>query len=73
MPEMGGEETLERMLEIRPELRVILATGNDAHEIAGYETAGRTAIVQKPFGLEELAAKLMEIGFPAEKRRKKPC
>ncbi len=55
MPEMGGEQTMEELQAIRPEIPVILSSGFDESEanrrFAGKKLAG---FVQKPYDAERL-------------------
>jgi PAS domain S-box-containing protein len=55
MPVMGGEETLDRLLAIRPDLPVILSSGFDESE-ALYRFAGKklAAFVNKPYDADKL-------------------
>lgn len=48
LPDIGGMETLGKLREINPSIRVVLATG-DTDTQTGDET-----ILRKPFGLAEL-------------------
>jgi two-component system cell cycle sensor histidine kinase/response regulator CckA len=62
MPNMGGEETYERLKKINPDVKVILSTGysidGQAREIL---ERGCNGFIQKPFTLNELSTKLREI------------
>jgi len=61
MPRMGGEETLQELRRIDPEVAVILSSGYDETEIAqrfaGKDLAG---FIQKPYTAGDLAQKLAE-------------
>jgi CheY-like chemotaxis protein len=57
MPVMDGSETLVRMREIRPDLRVIVSSGfarSEAEERFG--STGITGYLQKPYRMSELVA-----------------
>ena len=55
MPVMGGEEALERLREIRPDIPVILSSGFDEGEATQrFEGKKITAFVQKPYGNDRL-------------------
>ncbi len=55
MPVMGGEETLRRLLELRPNLRVILSSGYDETEASRVVGGNRNApFLKKPFTANEL-------------------
>ena len=62
MPRLGGGETFDRLRAIDPEVRVILSSGysidGEATEILG---KGCNGFIQKPFGIEELSAKIREV------------
>ena len=62
MPVMDGERTSERLKAINPEIKILLSTG--------WNLAGRAAeklkyccdgIIQKPYTMKELSAKMAEI------------
>jgi CheY-like chemotaxis protein len=55
MPGMGGHDCLKFLLEVRPELKVIIASGFDSREEAGGLLAeGAASYLPKPYGLKEL-------------------
>lgn len=55
MPHMGGWETLAALRRINPALPVILASGYDkARALSGTEADAPQAILEKPFGLQQL-------------------
>ena len=60
MPGMDGLETLARIRMFRPQLQVLLATGNGGDpKIEGVLSRdGRTALLLKPFSFDELRQKL---------------
>jgi len=62
MPDMSGGETFDRLKEIHPGVRVLLASGysinGKASEILN---RGCRGFIQKPFSLEELSNKTAEI------------
>ena len=52
---MGGQETMERLLEIDPNVRAIVSSGYSNDPIMSeYEKYGFKAVIAKPYGLEEL-------------------
>lgn len=62
MPEMTGEITFERLRAIRPDTKVLLASGYSLEGQAQKLMArGCAGFLQKPFTLERLSAKLREI------------
>jgi PAS domain S-box-containing protein len=61
MPGMDGMETLTRLREIRPDVRVLLITGlSQSEEIQKALKQGAFGIIQKPFRLEDLSDKIRE-------------
>ena len=62
MPEMGGEETYDKLKEINPQVKVLLSSGysidGKAKEIL---EKGCDGFIQKPFTMEELSQKIREI------------
>lgn len=62
MPEMGGGETYDRLKEIRPDIKVILASGYSvegrAQEIL---KRGCNCFVQKPFDINDISQKIREV------------
>jgi PAS domain S-box-containing protein len=65
MPEMGGGETLHELRRIDPDLRVILASGHAPDDILREVGVGRvSALVRKPYNLEELARAFQDAGAP---------
>ena len=62
MPHMGGGETYDRLKEINPDIKVLLASG---YSIEGQATEilarGCDGFIQKPFNIAELSHKLREV------------
>ncbi len=62
MPEMGGEETLRKMYELRPELPVLLCSGySEEDAISQFSDAVPAGFLQKPFDVSRLLEKLKEV------------
>ena len=62
MPFMDGEETFQRLREIRPDIPVMLCTGfiqNDRLE--RLMTAGLSGFLRKPFAPDEIAGQVKAI------------
>jgi len=59
MPGMSGAEVLPRILGLRPEMPVLMATGYSDHEIAPL-LKGRPSVssIRKPFSLKEIQSKI---------------
>lgn len=62
MPGMNGAQTLERILALRPEQVVLMATGYSDQDL-GDLLAGRpkVASIRKPFSLDEIGRKFSEL------------
>ena len=72
MPGMRGPEVAKRLSMIRPDMKVIYMSGytEGGFESAGDEPNGQTAtLLQKPFRLDVLAAKIREVlGTPSRRQ-----
>jgi CheY-like chemotaxis protein len=62
MPDMGGGEVYEKIKAIKPDIKVLLASGYsvDGQAIELLER-GCDGFIQKPFTMEELSAKIRQI------------
>ena len=69
MPHMSGEETFQQLRQIRPDVKVILSSGYNEHEVvdrfAGKELAG---FIQKPYQRERLLSTIREALDPSTDR-----
>ena len=62
MPEMSGEETFERLKQIRPDVKVVLASGYSLNgKAAGIMAKGCLAFLQKPFTAADLSRTVREV------------
>ena len=62
MPDMGGGETFDRLREMNPEIKVLLASGYSIDGEAGdILKRGCDGFIQKPFEMGPLSNKLKEI------------
>jgi two-component system, cell cycle sensor histidine kinase and response regulator CckA len=62
MPGIGGRELAERVRKLRPEIKVLYMSGYTEQAVNQQGILGRDAVLlQKPFTLAALAAKLREI------------
>jgi two-component system, cell cycle sensor histidine kinase and response regulator CckA len=62
MPGLGGAQTLERMRQIRPEMKILLSSGYSLDDRAADLMAkGGKGFLQKPFNLSELSFKVREV------------
>jgi CheY-like chemotaxis protein len=62
MPGVGGGETFDRLKEINPNVRVLLASGFAVDgEAAKILERGCNGFIQKPFNMKELSEKIEEI------------
>jgi CheY-like chemotaxis protein len=62
MPEMSGRQLVDRLLTLRPDLKVLFTTGYTRNAIVhnGVLDAG-TQLLSKPFSIDDLAAKVRSI------------
>lgn len=59
---MGGKETLQKMLDIDPKVKAIVASGYSSDSLLSeYSQFGFKAIIAKPFRLEELSKVLHDV------------
>ncbi len=62
MPGVGGEETFHALRELRPNLRVVLMSGYNEHEVTRlFVGRGLAGFLQKPFRADELYATVARI------------
>ena len=62
MPGLGGEETFRALRELRPDLRVVLMSGYNEHEVTRlFVGRGLAGFLQKPFRADELYATVARI------------
>jgi len=62
MPDMGGGETYDKLKEINPKVKVLLASGYSIDGQASEILArGCNGFIQKPFHMENLSRKIKEI------------
>ena len=62
MPEMGGREMVQKLLQIRPGIKVLYVSGyTDDEEVQAANLARGSAFLQKPFTLGALLDKVREV------------
>jgi len=62
MPEMGGPELADRLVSLRPEVKVIFTSGYTGDVIAGHGPLDPAAVfIQKPYRPKALARKIREV------------
>ena len=62
MPGMGGRMCLERLIEIKPELKTIVTSGyTSAANVKNVHNGGNTVFVEKPYQLKELLRIIREV------------
>ena len=62
MPHMDGEETYRALRQVRPDLPVLLMSGfNEKDAVSRFAGKGLAGFLQKPFEIENLRRKMMEI------------
>ena len=55
MPDIGGGEVFDRLRTIRPDIKVLLASGYSMGDAATIIDRGCNGFIQKPFGMEKLS------------------
>ena len=61
MPELGGRELAERILTIRPDIKVLFMSGHTQDVILKEGVKAGTPFLQKPFTLSDLANKVRAV------------
>jgi len=61
MPRMGGMKAVERIREIRPDIKVIFTTGYNREEERLADMQSDEAVLHKPYGIEELSRTIKNI------------
>ncbi len=62
LPDMGGGDTYDRLKEINPEIKVLLASGYDIdYQGRDIMERGCDGFIQKPFNMNELLEKIRGI------------
>jgi two-component system, cell cycle sensor histidine kinase and response regulator CckA len=62
MPEMGGKELAEKLKGLRPEMKVLFATGYTSNAIVHHGILDpSTALLQKPFSIGALTRKVRDV------------
>jgi DNA-binding response OmpR family regulator len=59
LPQLTGEELLRRMLALRPEVKVVISSGDASIELAGFPGARR--VLHKPYPLALLYGTIREV------------
>jgi two-component system, cell cycle sensor histidine kinase and response regulator CckA len=66
MPGMSGVEFAEKVLAVRPDVRVVIATGHlQDRDVARARAAGVHDVIQKPSTVEEMAQTVSRLLTPA--------
>ncbi len=62
MPGMGGGEVFDKLREIKPEAKILLASGYSINgEASSIMDRGCKGFIQKPFNIQELSKKINEV------------
>jgi CheY-like chemotaxis protein len=61
MPELGGRELAERILTMRPDIKVLFMSGHTQDVILKEGVKAGVPFLQKPFGPTDLAHKVREV------------
>ena len=73
MPQMGGQELVERLTELRPGIPVLYVSGyTDSGRVRAHLSSPSVSLLRKPFTPAGLAHKVREVlaASAAESRRK---
>ena len=66
LPVMDGRELAERARHVRPDLRIIFATGYSAARVPDPDVDSLSRCLRKPFGPKELKAALESLGLSGD-------
>ncbi|MGO9116804.1 MAG: response regulator [Desulfomonilaceae bacterium] len=62
MPEMGGKECLEKLLEIDPDAKILITSGYCTTETAKEITeSGAAGFISKPYGFKQMLTTVREV------------
>ena len=61
MPDIGGGEVFDRMRIVKPDIKVLLASGYSMGDAAVIIDRGCNGFIQKPFGMEKLSHAIREV------------
>ncbi len=61
MPDIGGGEVFDQLRAIRPDIKVLLASGYSMGDAAAIIARGCNGFIQKPFGMEKLSHAIREV------------
>jgi two-component system, cell cycle sensor histidine kinase and response regulator CckA len=61
MPDIGGGEVFDRLRTIRPDVKVLLASGYSLGDAAAIIERGCNGFIQKPFSMEKLSHAIREV------------
>jgi CheY-like chemotaxis protein len=70
MPRLSGRDTLRRLLQVNPQVRVLLANGDPAEQGAESGAEGVVGFLPKPYGERDLATtvrRALDAGSPGSK------
>ena len=61
MPDIGGGEVFDRLRDIRPDVKVLLASGYSLGDAAAIIGRGCNGFIQKPFSMKKLSHAIREV------------
>lgn len=61
LPLMTGEEVLERLMELRPDVKVVISTGIDVRDLSDGVIVNASCCLKKPFRMADLASVLRNV------------
>ncbi|WP_181198157.1 response regulator [Enhygromyxa salina] len=71
LPDIHGDEVIEQLLELRPDLPVVLMTGDS--DPSADATKGALTVLRKPFPLEQVRPLLEVMRQTAQTPTQEPC
>ncbi len=61
MPDIGGGEVFDRLRKVKPDIKVLLASGYSMGDASAIIARGCNGFIQKPFGMEKLSHAIREV------------
>ncbi len=61
LPLMTGEEVLDRLMELRPDVKVVISSGIDVRDLSDDVIVNASCCLKKPFRMADLAAVLRNV------------
>ena len=61
LPDIGGEEVFNRLRTLKPDIKVLLASGYSMGDASAIIDRGCNGFIQKPFGMEKLSHAIRKV------------